>query len=176
MGYPNTGLSYPSSNYFRQPTGGGGYGGGNNNLAESLLLGGASTINPLIPAGFKFLGGLGDLIAGESEEDKFRKWARGERKRLMYDFDKIPEGDYMSEGDIGRELSLSRRGMQPELNKLAFGAAKYGGMSSPQTQRMTGEMVLPLMAEIEQGLRGESRRLGFQRAGQKRSLMASLVG
>lgn len=143
------------------------------NLMTMLGTGGAGA-NPLISGGMSLLGGIGDMLT-ESPQEKYYKWLLQAKKSVLADIKNIPEGDYLSEGDIVKEGALKRGAMKPTLDKMAFNAAGKAGIQSPEFYRMMGESVMPALMGSEAGLRDESRQLGFQRTMRKYGLMAGLV-
>jgi len=157
------------------PGGGGGYSEIDiEELIKKLLNKGG--LNPLVSGGMALAGGIGDLLKGPSEEEKYLRWKRQVGKQVYDKISRIPEGNYMGEGDILAQLGLSRRAVRPEMNKMAFNASRYGGMSSPQSYRMIEEILGPILAGQEFDLRNQSRNLGFQRTQNKYQMMAGLGG
>ena len=122
--------------------------------------------DPLYEFGGGVLSGIGGLLAGKSEQEKFQEWSIGKRKSLIQ---RLMSRGLYGRGDISNIRGTIEQGNIPYLNKLAMalsrkgllkGGAGLGEMLRAGQSGVSQQMVPFLMDEPRQRLSLTERLLG----------------
>ena len=139
--------------------------------------GAPATMNPWVQGGLQgadILGQiLGEIFGKDDPMEKMMEWNLGQKKSLMPQLQRLPEG--FGEGEVVKRQAASNKRFQPMFDKMAFNQAGIGGRGAPQTGRNMGIDIASILGQDENAIRDFLARLGTQRQQFKYGTMAGMV-
>jgi hypothetical protein len=122
------------------------------------------------------VGGLLQALFSGGEQRRHEKWQHGQQRRLMDMFGgQLGSGPVINPDQMNRLQSYFTQGMQPQMDKIGYGASRHAGLASPESHRLTANAQMPLMAQFLGNLSQQNISMTQNRDMMLRQLMAALT-